>query len=127
MKREIAKQWVEALRSGEYEQGREVLCRLDNGSSKFCCLGVLCEVARKSGLKIETKEVETASGIILQYDTRYGFLPERVRKFAGMDSTNGRIFLKDHGGISSLAKLNDRKNLSFEEIAKIIENKWGEL
>lgn len=30
--------WIEALRSGKYEQGFNVLCTTDNG--KYCCLGV---------------------------------------------------------------------------------------
>jgi hypothetical protein len=36
----IVKQWVEALRSGQYEQGKGNL----NKNGKFCCLGVLCEL-----------------------------------------------------------------------------------
>lgn len=34
-------QWVEALRSGKYKQGKGCLRYGDN----YCCLGVLCEVA----------------------------------------------------------------------------------
>ena len=33
--------WVEALRSGKYEQGKQALRAEGN---KFCCLGVLCDV-----------------------------------------------------------------------------------
>jgi len=32
--------WVKALRSGDYEQGQEALCK----GGSFCCLGVLCEI-----------------------------------------------------------------------------------
>jgi len=35
-----AADWVNALRSGDYEQGQDYLCR----DGKFCCLGVLCEI-----------------------------------------------------------------------------------
>lgn len=35
-----AAEWVKALRSGDYEQGQDYLCR----DGKFCCLGVLCEI-----------------------------------------------------------------------------------
>ena len=38
MPQEIKTKWIEALRSGEYKQGREWL--LDNGGG-YCCLGVL--------------------------------------------------------------------------------------
>lgn len=34
--------WVEDLRSGKYEQGKSVL---RTETDKFCCLGVLCEIA----------------------------------------------------------------------------------
>lgn len=44
---ELKKKWVEALRSGDYEQGET---RLYTGSTnQFCCLGVLCKVV---GLEI---------------------------------------------------------------------------
>jgi hypothetical protein len=42
MDAEIKTKWVEALRSGEYDQARGVLHDRDNGG--FCCLGVLCKV-----------------------------------------------------------------------------------
>lgn len=46
MNPEIKKKWVEALRSGEYEQTEGQL-RVDDEKGKpvgYCCLGVLCEV-----------------------------------------------------------------------------------
>jgi hypothetical protein len=44
-----AADWVKALRSGDYEQGQEYLCR----GGRFCCLGVLCEI---QGLRKEVVE-----------------------------------------------------------------------
>lgn len=41
MNPELKAKWVAALRSGKYEQGHEYL----NKDGKFCCLGVLCDVA----------------------------------------------------------------------------------
>jgi len=43
---EIKAQWVAALRSGEYVKGRNHLQK----DGKFCCLGVLCELAVKAGI-----------------------------------------------------------------------------
>lgn len=40
MKAELKKEWVNALRSGKYEQGRGCMYR----DGKYCCLGVLAEV-----------------------------------------------------------------------------------
>lgn len=37
--------WVEALRSGKYEQGPHKLHNKDNNT--YCCLGVLCVLAGK--------------------------------------------------------------------------------
>jgi hypothetical protein len=41
----IKKQWVEALRSGKYPQGRRYL----KGETGFCCLGVLADVIDPEG------------------------------------------------------------------------------
>ena len=40
MNKEIKTKWLEALRSGEYEQ---VQCRLHTNRG-YCCLGVLCDI-----------------------------------------------------------------------------------
>jgi len=38
----LAKRWVTALRSGQYEQGKYAL---RTGDDRYCCLGVLADVA----------------------------------------------------------------------------------
>jgi hypothetical protein len=40
MNPEIKKRWIDALKSGDYNQGTESLCCNDS----FCCLGVLCDL-----------------------------------------------------------------------------------
>lgn len=40
--KEFAQKWIEALRSGEYVQGREKLYSSKHGS--YCCLGVCCKL-----------------------------------------------------------------------------------
>lgn len=38
--------WIEALRSGEYKQGVNSLCRMGmDGDPRFCCLGVAADLA----------------------------------------------------------------------------------
>lgn len=47
LNKKLKKEWVKALRSGDYEQGKWNLCQefpSDEGP-KFCCLGVLCDIA----------------------------------------------------------------------------------
>lgn len=45
MNRELAQQWVYALRSGDYQQAQSYLTTVDSqGNKRHCCLGVLCEL-----------------------------------------------------------------------------------
>jgi hypothetical protein len=41
MNKAAKKRWVEALRSGEYKQGKN---KLHSKGGRFCCLGVLCDI-----------------------------------------------------------------------------------
>lgn len=41
----VIKRWIAALRSGKYKQGAHALRKGD----KYCCLGVLCDLAAKDG------------------------------------------------------------------------------
>lgn len=41
--RDDIKQWVEALRSGNYKQGKNALC---NPNNEMCCLGVYCDALK---------------------------------------------------------------------------------
>lgn len=99
--------WVNALRSGEYKQGRNRLKTdfLDDRDSLFCCLGVLCDLhAKETGNKWQNGSyLGDAKG-----------LPIEVRKWAG---------LKNRGTASkhiSLVYLNDNFK-SFSQIADYIE------
>lgn len=118
MKQEIAKIWIEALRSGDYTQGRRHLKR----AGRHCCLGVLCELA------VQAKVIDGLD--------RGGILPAEVREWAGMYQSDGtpRDFTyhtddagKTHYkngfgavGADHLASWND-KGATFAEIADAIE------
>lgn len=41
----LKREWVKALRSGEYKQGQDCLCQWRAGEFRFCCLGVLEDIA----------------------------------------------------------------------------------
>src|SRR4051812_19674656 len=80
MNPEIKKQWVAALRSGEFKQGKAAL---RNGDT-FCCLGVLCELHRRAnGGEWERNEEDD----FLYHDNR-SFLPEDVWEWAGLVDNN---------------------------------------
>lgn len=51
---EIKAEWIAALRSGKYEQGRYTLRTPDN---KFCCLGVYCDM-KEIPFTIRKREIQ---------------------------------------------------------------------
>lgn len=117
MKPEIAEMWIEALESGEYKQTSEVLTRIYNGEQRHCCLGVLCKLAIKNGLQIDTRLEEDLLGYpITYYDDEHNYLPAKVRDWAGMNNTRG-VYAKGE----SLALDNDSAK-TFLEIAQIIKD-----
>lgn len=123
MKNEIKQQWVDALRSGEYRQGHLALRDIGvNGNpDSYCCLGVLCDLAEKSG--VVNKSADT-TGLYYKYGTESeefqgAYLPESVRKWAGIEENNPKV---SHRNIfQTLAGLND-SGYGFKEIATIIED-----
>lgn len=121
MNPEVKKLWVKALRSGKYKQGTGVLHRTDD---RFCCLGVLCEVAIKQGVQLSTKIDEDLG--FYYYDDADAVLPEKVQKWAELEVANPDVYIRQppysFGNVlTSLAELNDDR-FSFEEIAKVIED-----
>lgn len=126
MKEDIRKQWVEALRSGRFEQGKEQLKTRDG---KFCCLGVLCELAIDQGV-IPAPQLD-GEFRVWTYNGQDIELPETVKNWAGLGDNSGRIdgfntVTRENsaviGGIETgwLSDAND-KGATFEEIAAYIE------
>lgn len=124
MKQEIKQLWVEALRSGEYIQGKKFLNVIGHGENNFCCLGVLCDIYQKQEdtVKLVTG-VSNLYGVekVVYFETSPNrtidsVLPEAVWEWAG---------LKDCSPIDSeqrfLWEYNDILDKSFTEIADIIE------
>lgn len=89
--------WVDALRSGEFEQGTGHLayCEITRGHLgtqetrgpvKRCCLGVATEVAMRNGVQASTGEVAGVHNVIFEYDGQRDFLPTAVIRWLGLDS-----------------------------------------
>jgi hypothetical protein len=132
MKPEIKAMWLDALRSGEYQQGQGVL-RSEN--NEYCCLGVLCDLYQKQtgdmhwnshAEKVADREVDGELAHFYSYDFGnekigyYAFAmpPQEVFNWSGLygDST-----LKGEDGKEySLPEMNDGGK-TFEEIAQLIE------
>lgn len=114
MKPEIKQKWVDALRSGVYQQTNGYLKRRDG----FCCLGVLCDVV-KDELNLEwqaSDDIETFTEYIISNQASY--LPIVVLNHCGINNVNPLVIY--HGEPKFLAELNDSR-ISFDEIANIIE------
>lgn len=112
---------INALRSGEYEQGKKQL----RDGEKFCCLGVACDVYRKEIGKGEWEDQKFLGERI--------FLPDVVQEYFGFKTTEGSFVIKQSPFIDcdreyfgfktskSLTALNDT-GVTFPEIASLIEN-----
>lgn len=120
MNSDIKTKWVQALRSGEYEQARGALHVRNAGGDKFCCLGVLCDVLVKEGLYSPTLNSLPVVGdgeMHVYYDDEPGVLPEAVRRIANV-GMNPDV---ERGDLSmTLAEFNDAGS-TFAEIADLIE------
>lgn len=113
MKLEPKKLWLEALRSGDYKQGKGYL-RTNEG---HCCLGVLCEVAIANGVPV-TREEEQGYHY---YDSDCAMPPAEVMEWAGLDVGNPTVLDRDNPNFeTTLATMND-SGASFEKIAAVIE------
>jgi len=85
----IKHQWTEALRSGQYPQGKEWL---RNADGAYCCLGVLCELHRQTqdltGLQWNLGRNDYAyyrNDCAYYYGDHGVFLPKAVLAWAGLE------------------------------------------
>ncbi len=101
MNPEIKKQWVTALRSGEYKQGKSCMMYFEKNIPHYCCLGVLNDLAFKAGA---TKD----DGIGLS------FLTEEVVSWSGLKACSPSV------NEVSLVFLNDKSIGTGEEIFRHI-------
>jgi len=118
-KQKIRRQWVRALRSGKYKQGRRYLRKEISGEDRFCCLGVLCELAVKAKVIPEPNKV--GSGYRYKYEGEAHTLPLRIQKWAGLTDEVGS-FKNKKNGFTSLVFKNDSYKFDFQQIADIIES-----
>lgn len=111
MNQNIKTKWLEALRSGQYQQVKGVLRHSDSANSQgYCCLGVLCDIYSK----------ETATPWV--GDSFLGHtcvLPLEIIKRCD-------ISINQFGGLGllqdSLSQMNDHGK-TFNDIADVIEEK----
>ena len=142
MNKEVKALWIAALRSGEYKQGAGRLGYTQDGVTKHCCLGVLCELAVKAGV-IETTEVRNTTSCpcgcdgwedtgldVKLYAGSKSYLPASVQAWAqiGENGELSKHMSYDSGynvtWLETLAQVNDTRKFSFGTIADIIEEQF---
>lgn len=114
----VIEEWVEALESGEYEQGRAALRvpgRFAGNADRYCCLGVLCEIAVKHGVTTRTSNDSGYWDSTLEGYVN-NVLPTDVVAWAGVGSMDPIIDTHQHGA----AYYNDAKRWNFNQIAQAI-------
>ena len=133
MNKGIKALWIDALRSGEYEQGTGFLRKEgtgDGGRGEFCCLGVLCDLYVESEENyVDPQGPVEWEALTLQGATyarriedHLSFLPDSVMEWAGLTDNEGS-YARSDGGWSSLVEMNDN-GYTFDEIADVIEEKF---
>lgn len=94
--------WVEALRSGEYKQGKYLLKKGD----KFCCLGVACDLLAPDAWVLSPLSTHSYS-----FDGSNAAMPLDVCIKIGLSERSA----------CALATANDTGEWKFERIADYIE------
>lgn len=117
-----AQKWVNALRSGKYEQGKSYLRAKNGNKEQFCCLGVACEIFREE-IGGSWKPNGGGTMAFVPSNTRIfhgqmidAVLPHPVMQWFKLRLYDGMF------GRTSLAELNDQENYTFNQIADVIES-----
>lgn len=121
-------QWVSALRSGKYQQGKGYLRLTDN---RFCCLGVACDLLGVKWNKIEITPNEETTVTTYEdfYETdsagseelpRRADLPDEIWKALTSKMPMEGDYVGNNSWMDFLAKKNDA-GWTFEQLADVIE------
>ena len=117
---------VEALESGEYEQGKKQLAYTDRktGVTRYCCLGVACEAAIKSGKHLDTR-IERGSLVDTHRYGKEGAMGSLPAEMIEWLDTEYDPELNDIEGNSTTAVgLNDGLDYTFDLIAAEMRRVW---
>lgn len=132
--RERVQLLVDALRSGNFEQGQNMLRTKDD---TYCCLGVACEVARLNGIGLDWKAKETGCECQDCQDNRWHFdgsnegLGEKVAAWYGFERNSHavadpEIGNDESGNTVTTIRANDDYGWDFNRIADALESTYLE-
>jgi len=121
MNQEIKAKWVAALKSGKYPQGAFKL----NSRGSYCCLGVLCEIAKEAGIVDSRLNITNVTEYFSTTDVYQGddtILPRVVADWAGLETCSPDVDVTASitAARRPLTTVNDR-GVPFTEIAEMID------
>ena len=132
MNPEVKQKWIDALRSGKYEQGSGKL----RGANGYCCLGVLCDLyAQEHDTQWEFRgygehgdETNPQPMDYWYFEDRSEYLPESVMDWAGLKTPNPNVRIDVEVNVDEdnwyyqdeFANVND-SGYSFNQIAEVIQ------
>ena len=102
----IKRQWCEALRSGEFVQGRCELVNQDSTTPRLCPLGILCHLYAVANAPVKTDNIR---------------IPVEVMHWAGLPDRDPWVSLGLNQPKHRISHWNDVCWASFGTIAKMIE------
>jgi len=107
---ELKNKWLAALRSGDYVQGNTFLLK----DGKYCCLGVLCELAAKDNSRIIVGPGDRDDSIA--FDSFANTVPISV--MSQLITHNLPLYDVMWG---TAIRMNDKERKTFPEIADYLE------
>jgi hypothetical protein len=119
-----AAKWIDALESGNYEQGKGEL----KAPSGFCCLGVACEI--DPDVKYSNSDLDYAfNGYSADTELPYGYKSELglLQGCGGAENKTviykGSTVRDGEGTVArSLITLNDQCSFTFKQIARVLRD-----
>lgn len=125
------RKWLDALRSGDYEQTTYVLARvrkLDDMPIKFCAVGVACEISGVSEWLFTYQYAIRAAGydVTIPYPSpvRVNTFPTVVLEWLGLDSDHIVSVPMSENLRVPVTGLNDAWEMSFPQIADLLEAEY---
>lgn len=111
----FVREWVKDLRSGKFAQTTERLCKIDDGSPQYCCLGVACVTGKRLGL---TKKA------FLSKD-HYAYGTPDFDWFTNLfDYKSDPRLVLLNGVKTTCTDANDKLQMNFNEIADALERTY---
>lgn len=128
MNPQVKQMWLDALRSGEYQQTTGKLRRPSGNpiqADGYCCLGVLCNLHAEE----HHNSWDRNDASCYDYLGDHEHLPRQVIEWAGLTSENPHVSTRHvfPGDVepsyvkASIAEFNDDFDFTFSQIADLIE------